>query len=365
MRSAKSNTNNSSTFFNRVRKNYTTPSYNTRDFQNSNNHVAPASTNKFSSLFGEEDKNNNKTRNYQFSMLNSNGFNGKTRSQNSSSTDNNPSIDQIPVNQAKSSRPSSLTGGQVMDAAAIDAIAQEAKPGNKRAILVDLPPYLYNIPALASFFEPYGEVAMLQILPQKRMWDADLIDLLGATMCNRLANQSLCAVVEFYSARMAKFIIGILRKRLPILKFRCALLKPSAAIELSNQADNLGLTNAVRVKSKTGKTKAITDGSENSLVSQSSASEDSIEKKQRTRDISDGIASSEESGMDEMSSRGSHNEASTSSPAVAVTTNPTRSGGKPNSLISYSDSDEDSYSSNDKNQAAHRFVTSFNIQLNR
>jgi len=127
---------------------------------------------------------------------------------------------------------------------------QEAKPGNKRALLVDLPPYLYSIPALASFFEPYGEVAMLQILPQKRMWDADLIDLLGASMCNNLANQSLCAVVEFYSARMAKFIIGILRKRLPILKFRCALLKPSAAIELTNQAENLGLNNVVIMKNK-------------------------------------------------------------------------------------------------------------------
>ena len=40
---------------------------------------------------------------------------------------------------------------------------QEAKPGNKRAILTDLPEYLYSIPALASFFEPYGEVAMCHI----------------------------------------------------------------------------------------------------------------------------------------------------------------------------------------------------------
>merc|ERR1712141_873625 len=81
-------------------------------------------------------------------------------------------------------------------------------------------------------------------------WDADLIDLLGASMCNNLANQSLCAVVEFYSARMAKFIIGILRKRLPILKFRCALLKPSAAIELTNQAENLGLNGVVVMNNK-------------------------------------------------------------------------------------------------------------------
>lgn len=138
---------------------------------------------------------------------------------------------------------------------------QEAKPGNKRALLVDLPPYLYSIPALASFFEPYGEVAMLQILPQKRMWDADLIDLLGASMCNKLANQSLCAVVEFYSARMAKFIIGILRKRLPILKFRCALLKPSAAIELTNQAENLGLNNVVIMNNKPAAKNTISNDS--------------------------------------------------------------------------------------------------------
>jgi hypothetical protein len=136
------------------------------------------------------------------------------------------------------------------DAKAMQALQQiqEAKPGNKRAILTDLPEYLYSIPALASFFEPYGEVAMLQILPLKRMWDGDLIDLLGASMCNRLAQNTYCAVVEFYSARMAKFIIGILRKRLPILKFRCALLKPSAAIELTNQADNLALSGAVRLR---------------------------------------------------------------------------------------------------------------------
>merc|ERR1719361_2410519 len=91
---------------------------------------------------------------------------------------------------------------------------------------------------------------MLQILPLQRMWDGDLIDLLGASMCTRLAQGTYCAIVEFYSARMAKFIIGILRKRLPVLKFRCALLKPSAAIELTNQADNLGLNGVVVMNNK-------------------------------------------------------------------------------------------------------------------
>lgn len=207
---------------------------------------------------------------------------------------------------------------------------QEAKPGNKRALIVDLPPYLYSIPALASFFEPYGEVAMLQILPQKRMWDADLIDLLGASMCNRLANQSLCAVVEFYSARMAKFIIGILRKRLPVLKFRCALLKPSAAIELTNQAENLGLSGVVVMKNKPKSKNASTDSRNTSMnVSGSSSCDDHDEviRTQRGEGANE-IAkhqpvqarrSESESGCEEMSSHASH--MTSRNPSLANTSN--------------------------------------------
>jgi len=191
---------------------------------------------------------------------------------------------------------------------------QEAKPGNKRALIVDLPPYLYSIPALASFFEPYGEVAMLQILPQKRMWDADLIDLLGASMCNRLANQSLCAIVEFYSARMAKFIIGILRKRLPILKFRCALLKPSAAIELTNQAENLGLSGVVVMKNKPKAKNPSSDSRNTSLNVSGSASSSSEHDEHHVGNlplpnpnpIRINRSGSSESGCEEMSSSSHH-----------------------------------------------------------
>lgn len=187
--------------------------------------------------------------------------------------------------------------------------SQEAKPGNKRAILVDLPGYLYSIPALASFFEPYGEVAMLQVLPQKRIWDGDLIDILGASMCTRLSRKSLCAVVEFHSARMAKFIIGILRKRLPTLKFRCALLKPSAAIELTNQADSLGLVNAVRVKSKANA--AASSSSETGMNSGSSDSNNSSDHQPASSDhsqsVSEHFGSEEESGLEEMSQTASSN----------------------------------------------------------
>lgn len=161
---------------------------------------------------------------------------------------------------------------------------------------------------------------MLQILPQKRMWDADLIDLLGASMCNRLANQSLCAIVEFYSARMAKFIIGILRKRLPVLKFRCALLKPSAAIELTNQAENLGLTGVVVMKNKPKAKNASQDSSRNTSLnvsgSSSSSDQDYNEQnnEQNNNDNETTVANLErirrsesESGCDGMSSSSNMN----------------------------------------------------------
>lgn len=238
---------------------------------------------------------------------------------------------------------------------------QEAKPGNKRALLVDLPPYLYSIPALASFFEPYGEVAMLQILPQKRMWDADLIDLLGASMCNRLANQSLCAIVEFYSARMAKFIIGILRKRLPILKFRCALLKPSAAIELTNQAENLGLINVVVMKNKTkSKDSAGSASGEVDSDDEVGLTVAPADNRQRQSDS--------ESGLEEMSSNScSNNRRDSRGRTHPSSDHDGYQQSSENDESNQTSSQSPSSDSGDlpRQEGGQRFVTSFRIKLNK
>lgn len=242
---------------------------------------------------------------------------------------------------------------------------QEAKPGNKRAILTDLPEYLYSIPALASFFEPYGEVAMLQILPMQRMWDGDLIDLLGASMCTRLAQGTYCAVVEFYSARMAKFIIGILRKRLPVLKFRCALLKPSAAIELTNQADNLGLPNAIKLRhipaqnkdadKKLSDSENGSSGCAASHTVESDSEHSGINKNVivQVGPVETPVVSSEESGMDELSSSNNQTESNVSSSSSCNESEPEVERTQPNNNADNSQPDN------------QRFVTSFRIQLNR
>jgi len=252
---------------------------------------------------------------------------------------------------------------------------QEAKPGNKRALIVDLPPYLYSIPALASFFEPYGEVAMLQILPQKRMWDADLIDLLGASMCNRLANQSLCAIVEFYSARMAKFIIGILRKRLPILKFRCALLKPSAAIELSNQAENLGLQGVVVMKNKPAAKQTISSDSCRDTGSNESEDHDHhmLEESHQREINANGPRQSVEfeSGCEDVSS--SENNVNNSNDQNAMNANNVQNTNAQR-LPSYASLTESEHNNDtvqtptprsDNNNGQQRFTTSFQITLGR
>jgi len=268
---------------------------------------------------------------------------------------------------------------QVQETATADSKAmqtlqqiQEAKPGNKRAILTDLPEYLYSIPALASFFEPYGEVAMLQILPMKRMWDGDLIDLLGGSMCSRLAEGTHCAVVEFYSARMAKFIIGILRKRLPVLKFRCALLKPSAAIELTNQADNLGLPNAIKLRhiptqSKDNDKKVLSDsenGSSGCAAShtvESDSEHSGINSKlnlvgvQLVGPVETPVVSSEESGMDELSSSNNQTESNLSSSSSCNESEPEVERTQPT----------DNQAEDSQQPDNQRFVTSFRIQLNR
>lgn len=293
-------------------------------------------------------KTNQKLRSVDSSGCGSSQTSGQGEGRNRSSMKSTESFDMKDVkHEIKAIEINDDTKDESLDLSQI----QEAKPGNKRALLVDLPPYLYSIPALASFFEPYGEVAMLQILPQKRMWDADLIDLLGASMCNKLANQSLCAVVEFYSARMAKFIIGILRKRLPILKFRCALLKPSAAIELTNQAENLGLNGVVVMKNKPVAKNISTDsGREHSHESDH---EDNIsDNLRRTSEL--------ESGCDDVSSSDN-------------IIRPTNNNNRLPSYAEMSESDSDHGPSDSAHEVeqppakpeGQRFVTSFQINLGR
>jgi hypothetical protein len=102
--------------------------------------------------------------------------------------------------------------------------------------LTNLPPQMRTIAGLAAFFHPYGEVAQIQVIgpndqiPESvKKWcqDSDL-------------EQSNSAVVEFLTARTAKFVVGVLRKRLAQLNFRVGLIKPGLGDELTYQRTTYG-----------------------------------------------------------------------------------------------------------------------------
>jgi hypothetical protein len=102
--------------------------------------------------------------------------------------------------------------------------------------LTNLPPQMRTIAGLAAFFHPYGEVAQIQVIgpndqiPESvKKWcqDSDL-------------EQSNSAVVEFLTARTAKFVVGVLRKRLAQLNFRVGLIKPGLGDELTYQKTTYG-----------------------------------------------------------------------------------------------------------------------------
>lgn len=102
--------------------------------------------------------------------------------------------------------------------------------------LTNLPPQMRTIAGLAAFFHPYGEVAQIQVIGPNdptpecvKKWcnDSDL-------------EPSNSAVVEFLTARTAKFVVGVLRKRLAQLNFRVGLIKPGLGDELSYQRNTYG-----------------------------------------------------------------------------------------------------------------------------
>jgi len=101
--------------------------------------------------------------------------------------------------------------------------------------LADLPPSLRVVQTLASFFHPYGEISHVQLiqptdpLPENcKKWVAE----------EEFAGR-YCAIVEFQTARVAKFVVGVLRKRIETMNFRVGLLKPGLAEEMATQEQRL------------------------------------------------------------------------------------------------------------------------------
>merc|ERR1711970_918265 len=101
--------------------------------------------------------------------------------------------------------------------------------------LADLPAPMRSVTTLAGFFHPYGEIANIQIIPVGQKFPEE---------CHKFIDthefdETFCAIVEFLTARVAKFVVGVLRKRIEALNFRIGLLKPGLAEEMIAQEQRL------------------------------------------------------------------------------------------------------------------------------
>ena len=80
----------------------------------------------------------------------------------------------------------------------------------------------------SGFFHPYGEIVNIQIIPVGQKFPEECHKFIDTVEFE----ESFCAIVEFLTARVAKFVVGVLRKRIEGLNFRIGLLKPGLAEEM-------------------------------------------------------------------------------------------------------------------------------------
>jgi len=102
--------------------------------------------------------------------------------------------------------------------------------------LTNLPPAMRSIAGLAAFFHPYGEVAQIQVLSP----NDDIPEPVMKWCKEKDVPNGHSAIVEFLTARTAKFVVGVLRKRLAQLNFRVGLIKPGLGDELTYQRTTFG-----------------------------------------------------------------------------------------------------------------------------
>lgn len=103
-------------------------------------------------------------------------------------------------------------------------------PFNK-VLIVGLAPEYRSLNGVLDIFRPYGDVVSARVyrpfltLPTEITRWVPSIELQGA----------YCAVIEYPTARCAKFAVGVLRERVTTNKYRVVLLKPGAYEELQRQ----------------------------------------------------------------------------------------------------------------------------------
>ena len=109
---------------------------------------------------------------------------------------------------------------------------------NHRILAIDVPQSLQTKEYITGVFYPYGDITVQLLKPGKNFpaevkpWIQKIPDL----------GRTCCAVIEFETARAAKFAVHVLRQREHVIGFRLGLLKPGIEEILYEKRlpDNLG-----------------------------------------------------------------------------------------------------------------------------
>lgn len=142
-------------------------------------------------------------------------------------------------------------------------------PFNK-VLIVGLAPEYRSLNGVLDIFRPYGDVVSARVyrpfltLPTEITRWVPSIELQGA----------YCAVIEYPTARCAKFAVGVLRERVTTNKYRVVLLKPGAYEELQRQQILIITANAPTSPPKEVDETVQSDSGNESFENRSSRSSD-------------------------------------------------------------------------------------------
>jgi len=157
----------------------------------------------------------------------------------------------------------------------------KAKP-YKRVIAINLPAELQSIDTVTSVFHPYGDVTLVRVLKPGKALPFDTKQY--AAKIPELGTVP-CALVDFETARAAKFAVHVLRQRADEVGFRLAILKPGVEEKLYADDESIKQQQQLMMKNMS----SSSSDSDNQIDSGVTGSETSDE----SRSISDGDVDSD------------------------------------------------------------------------
>lgn len=187
------------------------------------------------------------------------------------------------LGQSGSPKPTQNSGKYVSPGKKMAQIQKQAAgekpkqgPYNK-VLIVGLSQEFRSLNGVLNIFRPYGDVVSARVYRPYSTLPNEI-----TRWCPSVEVQdSFSAVVEYPTARCAKFAVGVLRERVQANRYRVVLLKPGAYEELQRQKISI-LNSQQELKSANQKKHTATDSQ-----SQSDSGNESLEVNSRISSVSD------------------------------------------------------------------------------